>query len=73
MAVFEGCGPEGVAPAAAASEIVTMPPSPEVTEVFVMAACPFPMAVSSAVAEIEFEASVVMLESETVLEGAPTI
>ena len=72
-AVFGGGAPEGVAPPAA-SEIVTMPPSPEVTEVFVMAACPFPMAVSSAAeAEIEFEATVVILESETVLEGAPTI
>ena len=73
VAVFGGGAPEGVAPPAA-SEIVTMPPSPEVTEVFVMAACPFPMAVSSAAeAEIEFEATVVILESETVLEGAPTI
>lgn len=65
--------------AAAESEIVTMPPpshneraSPEVAEVFVMAACPFPMAVSSASvveAELKLEALVVdvMLTGYSVL------
>ena len=47
----------------AASEIVTTPPSPEAAEVFVIAAWPFPMAVSSAIAETEVEATVVIFES----------
>ena len=49
--------------AAAESEIVTMPPpSPEVAEVFVMAACPFPMAVSSASVEAEMKLEALVVD-----------